>query len=49
MQQENLVPLPDFKMESYETLHNSQGAAEQLHMHFTQVLSETNWSSFKPS
>lgn len=41
MQQENLVPLPSFKMESHKTLCNCQRVAEQLGVHFTQVLSQT--------
>lgn len=49
MQQENLAPLPGFKMESYKTLCNYQGVAEQIDMHLTQTLSQTNWSSFQHS
>lgn len=36
-----MVPLPSFKMENYKTPHNGQGV-EQLDVHFTQVLSQTD-------
>lgn len=47
MQQENSAPLPIFKMRSYKTLCNCQSVAEQTDVHFTQALSQTNWSSFQ--
>lgn len=40
MQQENSAPLPGFKMESYKTLCNCQGVAQQTEMPITQAESD---------